>query len=168
MRGRIKIVLIIGQLGLAMFVAKANFASVCRVSKVATLRRAAQCALVCEAVTIAPIRAEVNLLQQPRPRLAAEIRRNGNIAMRCGEVDLAAAGGGVNAIMPCGVASGAVVCELGHPCVTTSEGRNWRPCSRGPMLPCLAGWLILLRFVEKPTVHLYVEWPIVRSRVLGG
>ena len=76
-----------------MFVAKPNFSLARRVSNVATLRRAAQCALVCEAVTIAPIRAEANLLLQPRPRLAAEIRPNGNIAIRCGEVDLAAAGG---------------------------------------------------------------------------
>ena len=76
-----------------MFVAKPNFALARRASNVATLRRAAQCALACEAVTIAPIRAEANLLLQPRPMLAAEIRPNGNIAIRCGEVDLAAAGG---------------------------------------------------------------------------
>ena len=122
-----------------MFVAKANFALVCRAPNVATLRRAAQCALVCEAVTLAPIRAKANLLLQPRPRLAAEIRRNGKIAIRCGEVDLAAAGGGVTAKMPCGVARGAVVCEIGHPCVATLEGRNWRPCPRGPMFALLCG-----------------------------
>ena len=83
-------------------------------------------------------------------------------------VDLAVAGGGINAIMPCGVASGAVVCEIGHPCFTTLEGKYWRLCSRGPLLLCFAGWLILLRFVEKSTIQLYVEWPIVGSRVLAG
>ena len=138
-RGKLKIVLIFGQSDLAMFLAKANCAPVCRASNVATFRRAAQCALVCEAVTLAPIRAKANLPLQPRPRLAAERRRNGNIAIRCGEVDLAAAGGGVNAKMPCGVARGAVVCEIGHPCVATLEGRNWRPFSRGPMFALLCG-----------------------------
>ena len=149
------------QIDLAMFVAKVNFASVCRVANVATLRRAAQCALVCGTVTTALTRADVNLGLQARRSFTKELRRTGEILIRCGEADLAAAGEGVNAITPCGVAGGAMVCENGHPCFTGREGRTWRSCFWGPMLLCSVGWLIMLCFVETSTIQLYAEWPIV-------
>ena len=107
-RGRIKNVLIIGQLDLAVFVAKAYFAPVCRVSNVATSRRAAHCTLLCRTATTASIMADVNVGLQPRRRFTAELRRTGNITIQCGEVDLVGARGRVNAITPCGAARGAV------------------------------------------------------------
>ena len=132
--GGIKIVLFSGQL-----VAKLNFASVCRAPNVATLRRAAHCALVCEAVTVDLTRADANLGLQPRQRLSAELRRGDNISTHCGEFDLAAAGEGVNVITLCGVAGGDVVCENGHPCFTASEAQTWRSCFWGPTLLCVLG-----------------------------
>ena len=87
---------------MATFVAKAHFALVCRVGNVATLRRAFQSALICEAVSIASIREDVNLGLQPRRPFTAELRRNGNIAVRCGEVDPAAEGKRLTQLHPGG------------------------------------------------------------------